>query len=85
MAGSSTQATATNKVVVDKIPSIEEALLQQWNVNSMTRKKVRLSGKEVHYTFKFSMSNKQQVAGINYMKERDERLREQAEQEQTKL
>ena len=39
--------------------SVEQALLAQWNVKPITRKKVSLKGKEVQYSFKFSNAGKQ--------------------------
>ena len=65
--------------------SIEQALLASWKVKSLTRKKVRLHGKEVHYTFKFNLASKMNEAGRKFTKMRDERLRNLDEEGDKKM
>ena len=83
LAGSRSNAAQVNPLHGHE--SVEQALLAQWKVKSLTRKKVRLHGKEVHYTFKFNLASKMNEAGRKFTKQRDERLRNLDEEGDKKI
>lgn len=56
-------------------------MLASWNVDVLTKKKVRKAGRDIIYSFKFNMITKEKDAPKFFTKLRDERLRAIAEQD----
>lgn len=54
---------------------LESTILSHWNVQGTTKKKIRVQGKEVRYTFKFNDAQKMADSGKFYTQMRDARLR----------
>ena len=73
----SPKAITSNQIVNvknQKKPSLEEGLLAQWKVSDVCRKKVKITGKEVQYHFRFNLNMKHTDVGKKCLNIRSNRI-----------
>lgn len=64
-----------------KKPTLEETLLQSWKVSNLCRKKVKITGKEVQYHFRFNLNMRRSDIGKKCLNIRSNRVSDQEKYE----